>query len=116
PYDFSWHAAEHRRPPGIVRRPRGSHGVGAGTSTAGATMSILDCSITTPPRIEEGAVVFMILHEPSGEVFRCRMVSADDVNLALAPSGFTPHADGDVRGAVAEAALLYSRQNAEFDS
>ena len=78
-------------------------------------MSILDCSITTPPRIEEGAVVFMILHEPSGEVFRCRMVSADDVNLALAPSGFTPHADGDVRGAVAEAALLYSRQNAEFE-
>ena len=78
-------------------------------------MTISDCSITTPPRIQDGSVVFMIVHEPSGEVFTCRMRSADDVNVSLAPAGFTPHADGDTRAAVAEAALHYARENAEFE-
>lgn len=78
-------------------------------------MTILDCSMTAPPRIEEGAVVFLLLHHPSGEVFSCRMKSPDDVSLTMMPGGLTPHADGETRGIVAEAALLYARENPEFE-
>lgn len=71
-------------------------------------MSILNCSVTVPPVAEEGVVKLTLLHQPSGELFLCRLQSIDDINIALLPEGLTPHADGEVRAAVAEAAQQYA--------
>ena len=76
-------------------------------------MSILHCTITTAPYVDAGAVAFVLLHEPTGEAFLCRMASFEDVNVTLLPEGLTPPAQGDIRGVVAEAALHYAERNVE---
>ncbi len=71
-------------------------------------MSIMNCSVTVPPVAEEGVVKLTLLHEPSGQLYLCRLQSLDDISVSLFPEGLTPHADGEVRAAVAEAAHEYA--------
>ena len=69
------------------------------------------CSIATPPQIEDGLVSFTILHEASGEVYRCQMSSPTAVTVTAVPKGLTPWAEGDARAIVAEAAVDHVRAN-----
>jgi hypothetical protein len=73
------------------------------------------CSLGAPPRIEDGKVVLDVVHEPTGQVFRCELASFEDVVVAPMPRDLTPSPLGDSRGDAAEAALEYARENeAEF--
>jgi hypothetical protein len=70
-----------------------------------------ECVVTTPPAIEDGCVVFSIVHNNTGRVFRCEMRDFDDVNITGVPRGATPWADGEIRAQVAEAALEHAQNN-----
>lgn len=69
------------------------------------------CSLSEPPRLEEGKVVLHVVHEPSGQVFRCELSNFDDVVVDTEPRDLTPSPEGDARGEAAEAALEYAREN-----
>lgn len=69
------------------------------------------CSISAPPRIEAGKVVLLVVHEASGQVFRCELTSFEDVVVNAVPRDFTPSPEGDARAAAAEAALEHAREN-----
>ena len=69
------------------------------------------CSISAPPRIEDGKVVLLVVYEPTGQVFRCELTSFDDVVVVALPPDLTPSPDGDARGEAAEAAVLHAREN-----
>jgi hypothetical protein len=71
------------------------------------------CSISTPPSIEDGRVVVMVVHEPSGQVFRCAMTDFDEVVVDAVPHDLTPSPEGDARGEAAEAARSHARENQE---
>ncbi len=76
-------------------------------------MSILNCTVTIPPVAEEGVVKLTFLHQPSGELYLCRLRSIDDISVSLFPEGLPPHAEGEVRAIVAEAAQQYARRHSE---
>jgi hypothetical protein len=61
--------------------------------------------------MEDGKVVLMVVHEPSGQVFRCELTSFDDVVVNAVPRNLTPSPEGDARGEAAEAALKHAREN-----
>ncbi len=73
-----------------------------------------DCVVSTPPSVEEGSVVFNVVHNDSGRVFRCAMDDFDSVKVTPLPRDMTPWAEGETRGAVAEHAREYARENAEL--
>jgi hypothetical protein len=52
-----------------------------------------------------------MVHEPSGQVFRCELANFDDVVVETVPRDLTPSPLGDARGEIAEAALLHAREN-----
>jgi hypothetical protein len=73
-----------------------------------------DCVVSTPPSVEDGSVVFNVVHNDSGRVFRCEMTDFDSVEIMPLPRDMTPWAEGETRGAVAERALEYARDNADL--
>jgi hypothetical protein len=70
-----------------------------------------ECVVTTPPALEEGKVVFSVVHNGTGRVFRCEMKDFDDVSVTGMPRGATPWADGDIRAEVAEEAVEHAQRN-----
>ncbi len=75
-----------------------------------------ECTVSTPPVIEDGRVVFSIVHQDSGRVFRCVMSGPTSVEVTAVPRDMTPWAEGEVRALVAEHALDYERDNPELFS
>jgi hypothetical protein len=75
-----------------------------------------DCVISTPPSVEEGNVVFNVVHNDSGRVFRCEMADFESVQITPLPRDMTPWAEGETRAIVAERALEYARDNSELFS
>lgn len=71
------------------------------------------CSISTPPTTQDGKVVLIVVHEPTGEAFRCELTSFDDVVVTLVPAGLTPSSEGDARGEAARAAVRHALENRE---
>jgi len=69
------------------------------------------CVVTTPPAVEEGKVVFSVVHNGTGRVFKCEMKDFDDVSISPMPREATPWADGDIRAEVAEEALEHAQKN-----
>lgn len=72
------------------------------------------CTVSTPPVIEAGRVVFTMVHEATGRVFRCAMAGPASVEVTPLPSDATTWPEGETRAEVAEAALDYERENLEL--
>lgn len=72
-----------------------------------------ECTVATPPELEPHAVVFSVVHCPTGRVFRCEMSSFDAVVVTSMPLGLSPWADGELRAAVVEAAQAHAAANRE---
>jgi hypothetical protein len=71
------------------------------------------CSISAPPTVQDGKVVLIVVHDPTGEAFRCELTSFDDVVVSLVPRDLTPSSEGDARGEAAQAAVRHARENEE---
>ncbi len=70
-----------------------------------------ECTVVTPPELEPHAVVFSVVHRPTGRVFRCEMTGFEDVIVNGMPPGMNPWADGELRAAVAQAARAHAADN-----
>ncbi len=73
-----------------------------------------ECTVSTPPTVEDGCVVFTVVHNDSGRVFRCVMSGPTSVEVTPLPRDVTPWAEGEARALVAEHALDYERDNPEL--
>ena len=69
------------------------------------------CTVTEPPRIEDGAVVFPVIYDPSGRAFACRMRGFGQVEVDPIPHDATTIPDAEARARVAEEARDFAEEN-----